>query len=54
MTTLQDWNYIADTENVTGELEILVLIGSDNQWTLVTGGILRGTTGPMAVETELG
>jgi len=35
-------------------LEVHILIGSDYYWTLATGEIKRGTSGPVAVETKLG
>ena len=45
---------LADSGGITGELEIDILIGSDHYWRLVTGRVLRGVSGPTAVETRLG
>ena len=42
---------LAELGNVTGELEIDVLIGADYYWRLVTGRVSRGVSGPTAVET---
>jgi hypothetical protein len=45
---------LADSDYLGGELEIDVLVGSDHYWEVVTGRIIRGTSGPAAVETKLG
>lgn len=35
-------------------MEIDILIGSDHYWEVVTGRIIRGASGPTAVETNFG
>ena len=45
---------LADSGDIGGHLEIDLLIGSDHYWKLVTGRVLRGDSGPTAVETRLG
>ena len=45
---------LADPGDITGDLEIDRLIGSDYYWRLVTGRVLKGDSGPTAVETRLG
>ena len=45
---------LADSGDITGDLEIDLLIGSDYYWRLVTGRVLKGDSGPTAVETRLG
>ena len=45
---------LANSGSITGELEIDILIGSVHYWRLVTGRVLRGVSGPAAVETRLG
>ena len=45
---------LADSGNLSGELEIDTLIGSDHYWEVVTGRIIRGASGPTAVETNFG
>ena len=45
---------LADSGDVTGELEIDILDGSDSYLKLVTGRVVRGSSGPTAVETRLG
>ena len=41
----------ADSDNV---LELDVLIGSDWYWNLVTGRVIRGKSGPIAIHTKVG
>jgi hypothetical protein len=41
----------ANTENV---LEIDVLIGSDSYWNFITGRLIRGRRGPVAIQTKMG
>jgi hypothetical protein len=45
---------LADPGDVTGELAINILIGSNNYWKLVTGKVLKGAHGPTAIKTHLG
>ena len=45
---------LADSGDISGELEIDILVGSDHYWEVVTGRIIRGASGPAAVETRLG
>ncbi|MCG8620539.1 MAG: hypothetical protein MJE68_00890, partial [Proteobacteria bacterium] len=45
---------LADSGNVGSELEIGILVRSDHYWEVVTGRIIRGASGPAAVETRLG
>ena len=45
---------LADRGDISDELEINVLIGSDHYWRIVTGIVSRGTHGPIAIETRLG
>ena len=45
---------LADSGDLSGELEIDILVGSDHYWEVVTGRIIRGASGPAAVETKLG
>ena len=45
---------LADPCNGHSQLDIDILIGSDQYWELVTGKICRGCAGPDAIETEIG
>ena len=45
---------LADVADSTHNLEIDVLIGSDEYWKLVTGRVIKGSCGPTAIETLLG
>ena len=45
---------MADSSPESGVLDIDFLIGSDQYWSLVTGRISRGASGPTAIETRLG
>ena len=45
---------LADFSNGDDDLEIDVLIGSDHYWKLVTGGVVRGSSGPTAIQTRVG
>ena len=40
----------------TGEdnVEVDILVGSDKYWSLVSGRVVRGEHGPIAIETKLG
>jgi len=45
---------LADPGETVGELKVDVLIGSDHYWEVVTGKIVEGQGGPVAIETKLG
>ena len=45
---------LADEPSEIPDLEMDVLIGSDNYWNLVTGEVKRGDMGPVAMNTRLG
>lgn len=45
---------MADISDGTSSFEVDILIGSDYYWSLVTGEVHRGTTGPIAIHTKLG
>ena len=45
---------LAECPDSCANLEIYVLIGSDQYWELVSGGIRRGNSGPVAICTKLG
>ena len=45
---------LADSGHTGSGLEIDFLIGSDHYWKLVTGRMVRGDEGPIAIETRLG
>ena len=45
---------LADSAEIEDVLQIDVLIGSDVYWNLVTGRVLRGRSGPMAIHTKVG
>ena len=45
---------LADTADASDKLEVDVLIGSDLYWNLVTGRVIRGKSGPIAIHTKVG
>ena len=45
---------LADPVVDESDLEIDILIGSDHYWKVVTGRVVRGESGPIAIETRLG
>ena len=45
---------LADTAGASDKLEVDILIGSDAYWSLVTGKIIRGRNGPIAIQTKVG
>jgi hypothetical protein len=45
---------LADTADASDKLEVDVLIGSDLYWSLVTGRVIRGKSGPIAIRTKVG
>lgn len=45
---------LADHADGETNLDVDVLVGSDYYWHLVTGGVSRGTQGPVAIHTKLG
>ena len=45
---------LADSDDGSDVLEVDMLIGSDWYWSLVTGKVIRGRTGPMAVQSKVG
>eukprot|EP00731_Ephydatia_muelleri_P005954 Em0003g202a len=45
---------MADSSDQNDHLEVGILIGADNYWSLMTGRIRKGRTGPTAVETDFG
>ena len=45
---------LADTHHSDTPLDVDMLIGSDFYWQLTTGEIIRGQTGPVAINTKLG
>ena len=45
---------LADSADVSDALEVDVLIGSDSYWNFVTGRVIRGKSGPMAIHTRVG
>ena len=45
---------LADMCDYKNALEMSILFGEDQYWTVVTGGILHGSTEPTAMETKLG
>ena len=45
---------LADPGVDGSDLETDLLIGSDHYWKVVTGRVVRGNNGPMAIETRLG
>ena len=45
---------LADPVDGCSQLDVDILIGSDQYWSLATGKTLRGSKGPTAIETRLG
>ncbi len=45
---------LADFDDGDAEMPVDILIGSDHYWTVVTGEVVRGETGPAAIGTHLG
>ena len=45
---------LADSSDASSRLKIDILIGSDQYWELTTGRTLRGSSGPIAIDTGLG
>ena len=45
---------LADSADIGDVLEVDMLIGSDFYWSLVTGRVRRGRSGPMAIHTRIG
>ena len=45
---------LADSANSSDVLEVDVLVGSDWYWSLVTGRVIKGKTGPIAIHTKVG
>ena len=45
---------LADSADSDDVLEVDVLIGSDWYWNLVTGRVIRGKSGPIAIHTKVG
>ena len=45
---------LAESSCDTDHLNLDLLVGSDHYWSLVTGEIKRGSTGPIAIETRVG
>jgi hypothetical protein len=45
---------LADPLDEDNESRIDILIGSDFYWNIVTGDIIRGGSGPIAVRSKLG
>ena len=45
---------LADFDDGGTEMPVDLLIGSDHYWTIVTGEVVRGETGPIALGTHLG
>ena len=41
-------------DDCEGEADIDILVGADQYWNLVTGGLIRGDSGPTAMHTKLG
>ena len=44
---------LANSGDSTTQLQVDVLIGSDHYWSLITGRVMKGPSGPTAVETKL-
>lgn len=51
---LSDLELADPVHHSNDNMEINVLIGSDQYWQVVTGNILRGVSGPTAIETRFG
>ena len=47
-------NFISDNNNLTPDDTTDVLIGSDYYWDVVTGDIIRGNGGPVAIHIRFG
>jgi hypothetical protein len=45
---------LADFADTSSRFKVDILIGSDYYWSLVTGEICRGDSGPIAIHTKLG
>ena len=45
---------LADSADVRDTLETDLLIGSDVYWNLATGRVIRGRSGPLAIQTKVG
>jgi len=45
---------LADTHQSDTPLDVAMLIGSDLYWQLTTGEVIRGQSGPVAINTKLG
>ena len=45
---------LADQGTYEDEVEVDILVGSDQYWSLVSGRVVRGEHGPTAIETKLG
>jgi len=45
---------LADSSDGESSWEVDMLVGSDFYWDLVTGGVSRGSQGPVAIHTKLG
>ena len=45
---------LADSADISDDLSVDLLLGSDYYWTLATGRVRRGADGPIAIETRLG
>lgn len=45
---------LADSSDGSSRLKIDILIGSDQYWDLITGRTLRGSSGPIAIDTGIG
>ena len=45
---------LADPSDGQEQLEVDILIGSDQYWSLITGETRRGENGPVGVQTKLG
>jgi len=41
-------------DDCEGEAQVDILVGADQYWNLVTGGVIRGESGPTAIHTKLG
>ena len=55
----QNYEHLADLELADSAdshdlLEVDVLIGSDWYWSLITGRVIRGETGPIAIDSKVG
>ena len=45
---------LVDSADMNDVLQVDVLVGSDLYWTLVTGEVRRGPSGPMDIRTRIG